>query len=169
MLSTGVLAFWLLAAIIIASALAVVLLKNIVHSALFLVLTFVGVAGIYILLNAEFLAAVQVLVYAGAVAVLIVFAVMLTRRGDIRASNLFNSSSLAAGVVALALFIIITLATGRTTWMATSGGNLSESNVGAVADAFLGRFVIPFEVAAVLLLVAIVGAIILARGVREDR
>jgi len=168
-LSTGVLAFWLLAAIIIASALAVVLLKNIVHSALFLVLTFVGVAGIYVLLNAEFLAAVQVLVYAGAVAVLIVFAVMLTRRGDIRASNLFNSSSLAAGVVALALFIIITLATGRMTWIATSSGNLSGSNVEAVADAFLGRFVIPFEVAAVLLLVAIVGAIILARGVNEDQ
>lgn len=168
MLSTSVLAFWSLSAITIAAALAVVLLKNIVHSALFLILTFVGTAGIYILLHAEFLAAVQVMVYAGAVAVLIVFAVMLTRRGDIKASNLFNSSYLGAGIVSLALFIVIILAMGRMNWMASSG-SMTASNVEAVADAFLGRFVIPFEVAAVLLLVAIVGAIILARGVKEDR
>ncbi|WP_054937427.1 NADH-quinone oxidoreductase subunit J family protein [Moorella stamsii] len=160
--------FWLLAAIIIASALAVVLLKNIVHSALYLVLTFVGVAGLYILLNAEFLAAVQLLVYAGAVAILIVFAVMLIRRGDIRASNLFNVNYLAAAVVSLALFIVITLATGRMAWTATPG-QAPAGNVGAIADAFLGRFAIPFEIAAVLLLVAMVGAILLARGGKQDQ
>ncbi|WP_062284186.1 NADH-quinone oxidoreductase subunit J family protein [Neomoorella mulderi] len=160
--------FWLLAAIIIASALAVVLLKNIVHSALYLVLTFVGVAGLYILLNAEFLAAVQLLVYAGAVAILIVFAVMLTRRGDIRASNLFNVNYLAAAVVSLALFIVITLATGRMAWTATPG-QAPAGNVGAIADAFLGHFAIPFEIAAVLLLVAMVGAILLARGGKQDQ
>ncbi len=162
------LAFWLLAAMTIAAAGAVVLLKNIVHSALYLVLTFVGVAGIYVLLQAEFLAAVQVLVYAGAVAVLIVFAVMLTRRGDIRASNLFNINYLAAAVVSLALFMVITMATGRMAWMATPG-QAPASNVGAIADAFLGRFAIPFEIAAVLLLVAIVGAILLARGGKEEQ
>lgn len=168
MLSTSVITFYILAAIIIVSALAVVLLKNIVHSALFLILAFVGVAGIYILLNAEFLAAVQILVYAGAIAILIVFAVMLTRRGDIRASNLFNSIYLAAGVVATSLFIVITLFIGRMDWM-VSGGNLPENNIEAIANAFLGRFVIPFEVAAVLLLVAIIGAIVVARGVKEER
>lgn len=162
------LVFWLLAAIIIASALAVVLLKNIVHSALYLVLTFVGVAGLYVLLNAEFLAAVQLLVYAGAVAILIVFAVMLTRRGDIRASNLLNVNYLAAAVVSLALFIVITMATGRMAWMATPG-QAPASNVGAIADAFLGRFAIPFEIAAVLLLVAMVGAILLARGGKQEQ
>ncbi|BCV21051.1 NADH-quinone oxidoreductase subunit J family protein [Moorella sp. Hama-1] len=160
--------FWLLAAITIAAALAVVLLKNIVHSALYLVLTFAGVAGLYILLQAEFLAAVQILVYAGAVAILIVFAVMLTRRGDIQASNLFNINYLAAGVVSLALFIVILLATGRMTWTGTPGA-APASNVGAIADAFLGRFAIPLEVAAVLLLVAMVGAILLARGGKPER
>lgn len=160
--------FWLLAAITIAAALAVVLLKNIVHSALYLVLTFAGVAGLYILLQAEFLAAVQLLVYAGAVAILIVFAVMLTRRGDIKASNLFNINYLAAGVVSLALFIVILLATGRVTWTGTPGV-APASNVGAIAGAFLGRFAIPFEVAAVLLLVAMVGAILLARGGKPER
>jgi len=167
-LSTNALAFWVLAAITIAAALAVVLSKNIVHSALFLILAFVGTAGIYILLHAEFLAAVQVMVYAGAVAVLIVFAVMLTRRGDIRASNLYNSSYLGAGIVALGLFIATSLMLGRMNWTA-GGGSMAANNVEAIADAILGRFVIPFEVAAILLLVAIVGAIIVARGVKEDR
>ncbi|MGI6285107.1 NADH-quinone oxidoreductase subunit J [Neomoorella humiferrea] len=157
------LVFWLLAIITIASALAVVFLKNIVHSALYLVLTFVGTAGLYILLNAEFLAAVQILVYAGAIAVLFVFAVMLTRRGDIRASNPFNVNYLAAGVVSLALFVIIALATGRMTWVGVSG-QPPKSNVGAIAEAFLGPWAIPFEIAAVLLLVGMVGAILVARG-----
>nr|WP_277999070.1 NADH-quinone oxidoreductase subunit J [Moorella sulfitireducens] len=158
----------MLAAIVIASALAVVLLKNIVHSALFLVLTFAGVAGLYILLSAEFLAAVQILVYAGAIAVLIVFAIMLTRRGDIRASNLFNVNYLAAAVVSLVLFVIAALATGRMTWMTTTGPG-PGSNVGAIAEAFLGPYAVPFEVAAILLLVGMVGAILLARGGKQDQ
>ncbi|WP_258361185.1 NADH-quinone oxidoreductase subunit J family protein [Moorella sulfitireducens] len=165
---TTALFFWLLAAIVIASALAVVLLKNIVHSALFLVLTFAGVAGLYILLSAEFLAAVQILVYAGAIAVLIVFAIMLTRRGDIRASNLFNVNYLAAAVVSLVLFVIAALATGRMTWMTTTGPG-PGSNVGAIAEAFLGPYAVPFEVAAILLLVGMVGAILLARGGKQDQ
>lgn len=168
MLSTSALVFWMLAAIIIGSALAVVLLKNIVHSALFLILSFVGVAGIYLLLHAEFLAAVQVLVYAGAVAVLIVFAIMLTRRGDIRGSNPFNANFLVAGVVSIALFVVIIMSTGRMAWTG-SGGVPSQDKIEAIAEAFLGSYVIPFEVAAILLLVAIIGAILLARGVKEDR
>ncbi|GAF26720.1 NADH:ubiquinone oxidoreductase subunit 6 [Moorella thermoacetica Y72] len=168
MLDISALLFWVLAAITIAAALAVVLLKNIVHSALYLVLTFAGVAGLYILLQAEFLAAVQLLVYAGAVAILIVFAVMLTRRGDIKASNLFNINYLAAGVVSLALFVVIVLGTGRMTWTAAPA-QAPANNVAAIANAFLGRFAIPFEVAAVLLLVAMVGAILLARGGKPER
>ncbi|AKX93742.1 NADH-quinone oxidoreductase subunit J family protein [Neomoorella thermoacetica] len=168
MLDISALLFWVLAAITIAAALAVVLLKNIVHSALYLVLTFAGVAGLYILLQAEFLAAVQLLVYAGAVAILIVFAVMLTRRGDIKASNLFNINYLAAGVVSLALFVVIVLGTGRMTWT-TAPAQAPANNVAAIANAFLGRFAIPFEVAAVLLLVAMVGAILLARGGKPER
>jgi len=160
--------FWLLAAITIASALAVVLLSNIVHSALYLVLTFIGVAGIYVLLEAEYLAAVQVLVYAGAVAILLIFGVMLTRRGDIRKSNPFNSYHTAAGVVSLALFILVILALGRSAWV-TQPGPWPENTVGAIAEAFLGPFVIPFEIAAVLLLVGIIGAILLAREVKQEK
>jgi len=161
-------AFWVLFALIVASALAVVFLRNIVHSALYLVLSFIGVAGIYILLEAEFLAAVQVLVYVGAVSVLLIFGVMLTRRGNIRQSNLFNGFAPAAGVVSLALGVLIILALARTpagppfsTWPADT--------VGALAEAFLGPFVVPFEIAAILLLVGIIGAILIAREVKENK
>ncbi|MCG0277216.1 MAG: NADH-quinone oxidoreductase subunit J [Thermanaeromonas sp.] len=161
-------AFWILFVLVVASALAVVLLRNIVHSALYLVLSFVGVAGIYILLEAEFLAAVQILVYVGAVSVLLIFGVMLTRRGNIRQSNLFNAFSLAAGVVSLALCVLIILALARTP-ASLPLGSWPVDTVGALAEAFLGPFVVPFEVAAILLLVGIVGAILIAREVKEDK
>ncbi|MGI9951059.1 NADH-quinone oxidoreductase subunit J [Moorellaceae bacterium AZ2] len=160
--------FWLLAALTVGSAVAVVLLPNIVHSALYLVLTFIGVAGLYILLEAEFLAAVQVLVYAGAVAILLIFGVMLTRRGNMRQSNPFNSYHVAAGVVSLALFILVVLALGQSAWRGQSG-TWPENTVGAIAEAFLGPFVLPFEVAAVLLLVGIIGAILLAREEKRKK
>ncbi|SMB95382.1 NADH dehydrogenase subunit J [Thermanaeromonas toyohensis ToBE] len=162
------LAFWVLSALIVASALAVVFLPNIVHSALYLVLSFIGVAGIYILLEAEFLAAVQVLVYVGAVSVLLIFGVMLTRRGNIRQSNLFNGFGLAAGVVSLALCVLIMLALARTP-ASLPFGTWPKDTVGALAEAFLGSFVLPFEVAAILLLVGIIGAILVAREVKEDK
>lgn len=160
--------FWILATITVASALAVVLLSNIVHSALYLVLTFIGVAGIYVLLEAEFLAAVQVLVYAGAVAVLLIFGVMLTRRGDIRKSNPFHSYHAAGGVVSLALFILVILALGRSPWSVQPAYG-PQNTVGAIAEAFLGPWVLPFEIAAVLLLVGIIGAILLAREVKQEK
>ncbi|MBO8167781.1 MAG: NADH-quinone oxidoreductase subunit J [Thermoanaerobacteraceae bacterium] len=141
----------------------VVLLKNIVHSALFLVVTFVGVSATYVLLQADFLAAVQILVYAGAVSILLVFGVMLTVRGDIKSSNLFNRHKLSGGVVALALFLIVERIILKTEWV-LSKNPAPESTVGPIAEAMLTKFVIPFEVAAILLLVAMVGAILLAKG-----
>lgn len=158
--------FWLISAVIVASGLAVVLLRNIVHSALFLVLTFVGMAGIYGMLEADFLAAVQILVYAGAVSILIVFAVMLTRRNNIKQSNLFNRYSLIAAVTTVAFTAVtgfILLSDGFEVQNAPG-----QSIVSPVAKAMMGKFVIPFEVAAILLLVALVGAIILARGVKKE-
>ncbi|HHP51105.1 MAG TPA: NADH-quinone oxidoreductase subunit J [Moorella mulderi] len=159
--------FWLLAALVIGSALAVVLLKNIVHSALYLFLTFVGVAGLYILLHAEFLAAVQLLIYAGAIAVLIVFAVMLVRRGDIRLSNLYSIHFLPALVVSLVLFALVAVAVGRQLWLGYLAPPPEEPLV-SLARNFLGEYVIAFEVAAILLLSAIVGAVLIVRGRRRS-
>ncbi|WP_366921646.1 NADH-quinone oxidoreductase subunit J [Metallumcola ferriviriculae] len=160
---TNPIIFWLITILVVGSALAVVLLRNIVHSALFLIVTFVGVSGLYILLQADFLAAVQLLVYAGAVAILIVFGVMLTVRGDIKNSNMFNSYKLSGGIVALVFFLIVERIILKTDWVLSTAA-MPESTVGPIADSLLGNFVIPFEVAAVLLLVAMVGAILLARG-----
>ncbi|MBZ4687118.1 MAG: hypothetical protein PWQ96_361 [Clostridia bacterium] len=159
--------FWLISAVIVLSALAVVFMKNIVHSALFLIVTFVGMAGIYALLQADFIAAVQILVYAGAIAILIVFAVMLTRRGDIRASNPFNGYAIIASLACLA-FLVVTVS-----MIFNSGFEIVESVgksvVEPLAIAMMGDFVISFEVAALLLLEALVGAIILARGVKKEQ
>lgn len=158
--------FWLLSAVAVLSALAVVTLKNIVHCALYLIVTFVAVAGVYITLYADFLAAVQVLVYAGAVSILLVFGVMLTRRGDIRESNLFNRYKVIAAVVAFALFVLTEGLILNTTFDVSTTPP-PASTVGPIADAMLGRFVVPFEVAAILLLVAMIGAILLAKGVKN--
>lgn len=158
--------FWIIAGITILSALIVVNLTNLVHSALWLIVAFVGVAATYLVLEAEFLAAVQLLVYAGAISILIVFGVMLTRRGDIRESNLFNKYRFTGGGVALALMVIIVGAIAKTQWKIETVA-VPDKNIGLLAQNLLGQYVVPFEVAAILLLVALIGAIIIAKEVRD--
>src|SRR5258708_21345140 len=103
MIDISAVAFWVLAVLAVGSALAVVLLRNIVHAALFLIAVFGAAAGIYILLNAEFIAIVQVLIYAGAIAVLILFAIMLTQHSMSRNSNPFSGQWWLAGLIATIL------------------------------------------------------------------
>lgn len=159
--------FWAISAVIVVSSLAVVLMKNIVHCALFLIVSFLGIAGIYAMLQADFLAAVQVLVYVGAIAVLIVFAVMLTRRGDIKKSNLFNKYAVIAGLTSIAFLVtVVEIITGSKFDVIESTG---ESIVRPLATALMGNYVVAFEAAAVLLLVALIGAIILAKGVKKEQ
>jgi len=160
------LGFWLLAAATVASALAVVTLRDIFRAAIFLVLCFVGVAGVYILLSADFLAAVQILIYAGAIAVLIIFAIMLTR--DPQQGNPPNrlrySALLIAGLVLATLILVIL----NTPWSAQSQLT-PEPTTAALASALFDKdkgFILPFEIASVLLLAAMIGAIVLAR---EDK
>lgn len=160
------LVFWIIAGVTILAALAVVSLTNLVHSALWLVVVFVGVAATYLILEAEFLAAVQVIVYVGAIAILIVFGVMLTRRGDIRESNLFNNYRIGGGIVSLALMAGIISMIAKADWAVVSV-TAPIKEVGFLAQSLLGQYVLPFEIAGVLLLVALVGAIIIAKEVRE--
>jgi len=159
--------FWLLAALVIGSALAVVLLKNIVHSALYLFLTFVGVAGLYILLHAEFLAAVQLLIYAGAIAGAHSLRSDAGQARDIRLSNLYSIHFLPALVVSLVLFALVAVAVGRQLWLGYLAPPPEEPLV-SLARNFLGEYVIAFEVAAILLLSAIVGAVLIVRGRRRS-
>lgn len=160
--------FYVFAIIIIGAAAMMVYSTNIVHSALYMVAAFLGVAGIYLLLYADFLALVQLMVYVGAISVLLVFGVMLTRRGNIRESNLFNRYVLSGGIVAFVLFLVMVKFIFMTSW-APSDLNPPETTVAQIADLLLKQYVVPFEVSAILLLVAMVGAIIIGRGVNNSR
>ncbi|MBI2955132.1 MAG: NADH-quinone oxidoreductase subunit J [Chloroflexi bacterium] len=157
-----ILAFAVLAIVMLVSAAAVVLLRNIVHCALFLALSFLSVAGIYILLNAEFLAAVQILIYAGAVMILLLFAIMLTQRAGAIAENPPNNQVGMAAVVAVALFGLLALVLSGTSWL-TGAPAATQPNTEALGRALFEYYVLPFEIASVLLLVAMIGAIVIAR------
>jgi NADH-quinone oxidoreductase subunit J len=161
------LVFIVTALITVTAAVGVVGFKNIVHSALSLVLSFLGVAALYFQLQAGFLGLVQILVYAGAVSVLIIFAIMLVMDKDPDESNRSHAKQKYwGGLIALLVTLGLGAAIGSTIWPQSSG-SLPEDSVGALATLLLGDYVVAFEVAALLLLVAVVGAIILAKGAGE--
>lgn len=154
------LAFWVLAVVTVLAALGVVLLRDLFRAALLLVLAFMSIAGIYITLHADFLAVVQVLLYAGAIAILIVFAIMLTR--DMPQGNPFNRLHPVALAVSGLLLAVLVWAVLATQWP-TSFLPPLEPTTAALADILLDTYVLPFEIASVLLLAALIGAIVMAR------
>jgi NADH:ubiquinone oxidoreductase subunit 6 (subunit J) len=159
--------FYFLSAVIIASALLVVLSKNIVYSVLWLVVCFIAVAGIFITLNADFLALIQVMVYAGAICIMVVLGIMLIKRDDMSKTNLFNNQLYSGGAVAL----LVTMLTGFASYKVNYSGNpprIPENSVESIATLLLSKYVIPFEVVALLLTVTLVGAIYIAREVKAD-
>ncbi len=166
----GTIFFFIFAILAIAAAWGVVTSKNIMHSALYLALSFAGVAALYILMNADYLAAVQLLVYTGGIAIMVVFAVMLTLRGDVRESNPENKVWGWGAIVATFMFIMIaTVILTNADWRILP---TAWDNVGSAADIsllLLTKFMVPFEAAAVLLTVALVGAVILAKGVKVSK
>ena len=155
-------AFYLMAVAMVAAACRLVTTKNVVRAALFLAIVLGSTAGMFVLLLAEFVAWVQVLVYIGAVVVLLLFGVMLTRAPIGRESDLDNDSKWVPALVAV--FLLGALAT-----MLSDAFGSEEISFGRiqrtadVADSIFGVYVIPFEVASVLLLAALVGAVALAR------
>lgn len=163
----SVIAFVLLSGLVLGSALLVVTLKNLVHSVLWLIVTFIGVAGVFLLLNADFVAAVQVLVYAGAVCIMIVFGVMLVQRNDMENSNPLNGRFKIAAPMVGGLFIVIGLLAAKAQWVATSS-EVPKDTVGALAPILMTDFIIPFEVAAILLTVALTGALVLVKEVKAN-
>lgn len=157
------LVFWLIAAVMAIAAVAVVTARNVVHAALYLVAALMGVAALYVLLFAQFVAWVQVLVYVGAIVVLMLFGLMLTRAPIGRAS-LDNNQRMLAAVTALAVFavtsyIMVDAFAGRTIDLTRTRGTLTER----VGEVIFSTYVLPFEVVSVLLLAALVGAIVIAR------
>lgn len=157
-----VISFWVLAGLTLGSAVMIVLVRNLLHAVLFLILSFVGVAGLYITLSADFVAVTQVLIYAGAIAVLMIFAVMLTPRSS--RDNAGNFLQLPALLLSGLLVTGVTFVVIQTDWREASRGPF-ENSAAAIGDALLSPFVLPFEIASVLLVAAMIGAIVL---VRED-
>ncbi len=169
-------AFWLLALSSVVSAVAVVQTQNLFRAALFLIVSFLAVAGMFVLLRAEFLAAVQVLIYVGAISVLIIFAILMTgevERGSAAHSMRIPVAILAALFGAAAIFVAV-----DTNWLVLdtvlSNGSLSAATTSQIESVFsntipwIGRllvqdFVLAFEVASVVLLAAIIGALALIR------
>ena len=155
-------AFWALAVVGVVAALAVVLLRDIFRAALSLVLCFLAVAGIYVTLSADFLAAVQVLVYVGAISVLIILAIMLTR--EVQRGSPSNKLRIPAFVVAILFLGVMVFAMVNTSWQVVDVPP-QEPTISALAFKLFGEggFILPVEIAPVLLLAAILGAIVLVR------
>ena len=185
--------FWILSLMAIVGSLGVVLVSNLFRAALLLILVFVAVAGMFILLSAEFLAVVQILIYVGAIAILIIFAVMLTK--DVQRGNLPNRMHIPAAVFAALLFTALVAVAVETKWdllpaehqervelvqvsavtiitdevLNDEGLSLQEQEEiqeSGLADLLISDYVLPFEAVSVLLLAALIGALVL---VRPDR
>jgi NADH:ubiquinone oxidoreductase subunit 6 (subunit J) len=183
--------FWILAVVAIGAALGVVLVKDLFRAALLLVVVFMAVAGFFVLLSAEFLAVVQVLIYAGAISILIIFAIMLTR--DVQRGNLPNRLQIPAVLFSALLLSALVVVATDTGWnmiperdqervelvqtsavatvteqnLADSGFTTEQEREAAkhmgLADLLIGDFVLPFEAASVLLLAAVIGGLVLVR------
>lgn len=144
------------------AAVAVVTNKNILHSAFYLILAFVGVAAIYVMLEAPFIAMVQVLVYIGAIAILIIFAIMLTRRLMSKELEQQNSQWIPSALGSLALFVVLGWIVYTAGWPAHEGAVPAEP-ISLLGQELLTTYLVPFEIASVLLLAALVGAILIGR------
>jgi NADH:ubiquinone oxidoreductase subunit 6 (subunit J) len=155
-------AFWILAVISVGAALAVVFIRDIFRVALFMILCFFAVAGIYLTLSADFLAAAQVLIYVGAIGVLLLFAIMLTRES--KRGSLSGRLRPLAMLVAILFMVTMILVVVSTNWNVAAEVS-KEPTTARIAQSIFSRdgFVLAFEIAAGLLLAAAVGAIVLVR------
>ncbi len=156
------LVFWVLAVVSVVSALLVIYNRNIFRSALYLILAFFAVACIYILLSADFLAAVQVLVYIGAIGILIIFAIMLTR--EVQRANTSGKMLWPGLMGSIVLLALLSFSILGTPWRLAPPAPYAATTEAIGLRLFsVEGFILPFEIASILLLVAIIGAIVLVK------
>lgn len=160
------LAFYVLAISTLVAGVMTVTLRNIVHAALALITTFFLVAWLYLMLNADLLWVAQLLIYAGAIPVLIVFAIMLTRRSMSDTSNAASGNGLWPGIISGALFLVLILVLMPAAWRVGHYPNALAGTTATIGAELVNRYSVPFEVVSVLLLVGLIGAVVLAR--REE-
>jgi NADH-quinone oxidoreductase subunit J len=159
-----VFAFYVLSGLTLVAAGGVMVSRNLLHAVLFLIVTFIGVAGFFILLSAEFLAMAQVIIYVGAIAVLVLFAVLLTPRAG--RDNGETKMALPAAMLAAVLAAVTMFVVHDTDWNRVEDSpNVAVAELG---DALLNTWVLPFELASVLLTAALVGSIMLVRSPEEE-
>tara|TARA_Y100001978_G_scaffold183490_1_gene181138 strand:- start:162 stop:761 length:600 start_codon:yes stop_codon:yes gene_type:complete len=163
--TTQLICFIILSLVIIIGSLGVVLLESIVYSAFLLGGVFMSVAGLYLLLNASFVAAAQVLVYVGAVNVLIIFAIMLVnKKEDLQPIKNINSRRIISSTICLTLLSLLIRVDLSNVWnIASPSTSIGEESTIRIGEHLFSDYLLPFEVASVLLLMAMIGAIVLAR------
>jgi NADH-quinone oxidoreductase subunit J len=157
-----IIAFWILAVITIIAASGVIVQKNVFRSALSLIVCLVAVAGIFVLLSADFLAAAQILIYVGAISVVIILAIMLTR--EFTKGSPSNRLQLPALIVSVIFFGLLTFAVINTNWQLSATPPQTPTTP-ALAEEIFGHYgyVLPLEIAGVLILAVIIGAVVIAR------
>lgn len=153
--------FWILAAVMIGSGLLVVTLRDIIRCGLAMIVSFLALAGIYVLMGAPLIGAAQVIVYIGAISVLILFAIMLTQTKDAPARLVFQTQAGAAAIASVVIGVVIALAISATDWAEAEERIRLATN--AMSRALFTDFVFPFEVVSVLLLAAVIGGVFLAK------
>src|ERR671925_147870 len=154
--------FYLIAIVTVGSAVMVAFSRNIIYSAFSLLGTFMGVAGLYVFLGADFVAAVQVLIYVGGILVLILFAVMLTHRiTDVEITN--RAAGRIPGILIIGIFLgLLIQAIRETTWTKAKEAVYAVTTA-KIGDLFLEQYLLPFELASLVLLAALIGAVVLSR------
>lgn len=160
--------FWIFAILIVGSAIMVITRKNPVHSALWLVLTFFSVASLYVIIKAHFLAAVQLLIYVGAILVLYVFVIMMSDVKEKKGERYFHGQKILACFVGLIFSASFIYALSKSFFKGSKGTlwartHIAGGNTEAIGDVLYTKYLLPFEIVSILLLVAIVGAIVLAK------
>lgn len=147
----------------VGGAIGLIVARNVFHSALFLVVTLGSVAGVFVILGADFLAAVQVLIYIGAVMILVLFALMLTPQTSL-VPNLTSPGQSLAGIAVAGGVLVVTAATLLTAqWPRAGAQPIDLPTTDQIGTSLFTTFALPFEIASVLLLVAMIGAIVIAR------
>ncbi len=152
---------WIFAAVMIGSALLVVTMRDIIRCGLAMIVCFGCLAGIYVIIGAPLLAAAQVIVYIGAISVLILFAIMLTQTKDAPNRLVFQTQAVPAAIASVIIAVVIALAIGATEW--GEAAKRIRLSADALSAALFNGFVLPFEIVSVLLLAAVIGGVYLAK------
>ena len=153
--------FWLFAAVMIGSAFLVVTMRDIIRCGLAMIVCFGSLAGIYAIIGAPLLAAAQVIVYIGAISVLILFAIMLTQTKDAPSRLVFQKQAVPAAIASIVIAVVLALAVGATDW--GEAAKRVRLTAEAMSSVLFNSFVLPFEIVSVLLLAAVIGGVFLAK------